>query len=381
MVTFLLVACSNSNGQVASHSASPESTRPTPSPALASPSPSPSPSSPAHLASAYGVLTDWQPSAGSYNVYLVTPDGAIAAKAQSSTPRIPTCGPNNATPYLPPPVSTSSSLAYFMDAQGQVRSLSPDGKVGDVWFSVAVGSGPYANGTVINRWSFFSVSPDGYYIAVTTVEYDGNGGAHTMLLVDNILTKGAIRIDAPSELRFQETGSTTLWPIGWHSARPVLAVVPVCSGAIVPTYWATELHVVDPITAERYWTIGGPDCLITGPPAPGGVLCETHGIDFVIAGWDGARLVQEPSGLSAQQAAYLSPNGKLIAVPDPSGTRFPYQSTKPLPMITCGWIDDSHVLGKAGVGPTQATVGNVSDGTITTLTVAGSCAGRIPGSL
>src|SRR4029077_16476646 len=66
----LLAACNSSSGQVASHSASLSRTGST-----ASPSPT------VARASAYGVLTDWRPGSGTYNVYLVTPEGAVAAHA------------------------------------------------------------------------------------------------------------------------------------------------------------------------------------------------------------------------------------------------------------------------------------------------------------
>jgi hypothetical protein len=359
----LLAACSSSSGPVATHSASPGRTGSTPT--SASPSPT------FHPASAYGVLTDWEQRAGSYNVYLVTPDGAVAAHAQASAPPIVTCGPNNSTPYTPPPVSTSDSRAYFMDSTGGVRSLSPDGTVGADLFTVAIGA---------HRWSFFSVSPDGTRVAATTVEYDTNGGATTSLFVDDLRANANVQVGTPSTLRFQETDSTTLWPVGWHSGQLVLAKVPACPGGIGPTYWASELHVVDPATAVRKVTIGAPDCAIFSPPTPGGVLCETHAIDFIVDGWDGVQVVQEPSGLAAQQWAYLSPNGKLIAVPDGTSTRIPYQNIKPLSMFACGWIDDTHLLG-VGAGNAPATIGSLTDGTVTTLTVAASCAGRIPGGL
>ena len=359
----LLAACSSSSGQIASHSASAGRTGSAVSPSPVVP-----------RASAYGVLTDWQLGAGTYHVSLVTPDGAVAATAQTTTPAIVPCGPGNTTPYLPAPVSTSSSRVYFMDGHGFVSSLSPDGTLSEnPRFSVAIGA---------NRWSSFSVSPDDTQVAATTVDYNGQGSATTYLFVDHLLPPSAnatMSIGTPGELRFQQTGSTTLWPVGWHAGRLVLAQVPVCPGAIGPTYWASELHVVDPATAVRKVTIGGPDCVIAGPPMPAGVLCENHAIDFIVDGWDGRLQVQEPSGLTAQEAAYLSPNGKLIAVPDATSTRIPYQNIKPLGMSACGWIDDSHLLGSGGSAP--AAVGNLSDGTVTTLTVAGACAGRIPGDL
>ena len=364
----LLAACNSSSGQVASHSASLSRTGST-----ASPSPT------VARASAYGVLTDWRPGSGTYNIYLVTPEGAVAAHALAISPEVLTCGPTNSTPYMPAPVSTSGSLAYFMEARGSVRSLSPDGTVSDVLFTVAIGTTATLPASVPPRWSFFSVSPDGTEVAAATVEYDSRGMATTRLFVDHLIPHANEQVGTSSTLRFQETDSTTLWPVGWHSGRLILAKVPACPGAVGPAYWASELHVVDPATAVRKVTIGGPDCVIAGPPTQGGVLCETRAIDFIVEGWDGSRQVQEPSGLTAQGPAYLSPNGKLIAVPDATSTRIPYQSIKPLSMSACGWIDDSHLLGSAGTAPAQ--IGNLSDGTVTTLTVAGTCVGRIPGGL
>ncbi|HET7465984.1 MAG TPA: hypothetical protein VFL29_04915 [Candidatus Dormibacteraeota bacterium] len=370
----LLAACSSAGGQVANHSASPVRTGA--SPASSSPS-SASPPATAHAADAYGVLTDWQPGASTYNVYLVTPDGGIAAHAQASTPAIVTCGPDNSTPYLPPPVSASHSLAYFMDARGDVRSLSPDGSTSDALFHVAVGA---------NKWSFFAVNPDGVHLAATTVTYNGQGLATTQLYVDQIVPNGVEQVGTPPSLRFQETGSTTLWPVGWHAGLLVLAVVPACPGAIGPTYWASELHVVDPGTAVRKVTIGGAGCVLAGPPSPAGAVCITGSGDAQVVGWDGRPRNAGPAG--TPHPIYISPNGQLLAsVADTTtnvvsgGTIIGAQNTTvSLPSLSmCGWVDDSHVLGAGGTGP--AKVGNVADRTVTTLNVSGFCAGRIPGDL
>src|ERR1700693_2613709 len=87
-----------------------------------SPSASPLPSE-----GAFAVLVT-PTSEPSYTVSLVGFDGKVASKAQASSPGKVTCG--NAVAALPPPVSTSNSRVYFMDAQGVVRFLTPGGQTG-----------------------------------------------------------------------------------------------------------------------------------------------------------------------------------------------------------------------------------------------------------
>jgi hypothetical protein len=109
------------------------------------------------------------------------------------------------------------------------------------------------------------------------------------------------------------------------------------------------------------------------------VLCETHAIDFEVRGWDDGLHLQEPSGLTAETPAYLSPSGGLIAVSDATSTHIAYQTISPLDLFVCGWIDDAHLIGQAGTDPTK--IGNLSNGNVDTLSISASCAGRIPGGL
>src|SRR5207248_9098927 len=56
-------------------------------------------------------------------------DGKVVASAQPSNPTPMTCG-DAAAAVLPVPVSTSSTRAYFLDAQGNVNYLTPNGETG-----------------------------------------------------------------------------------------------------------------------------------------------------------------------------------------------------------------------------------------------------------
>src|SRR5205823_5447330 len=93
----------------------------------ASPSPSARPS-PSPVVGGYAVLATTG-TIDSYTVSLVGIDGSVAASATASNPTQLTCG-DAASALLPVPVSTSDTRVYFLDAQGNVRFLTPNGETG-----------------------------------------------------------------------------------------------------------------------------------------------------------------------------------------------------------------------------------------------------------
>src|SRR5258708_11850921 len=114
----------------ASHSpsTSPGTTQPSSSaspigtPSSSPPSPTPPP------VGQYGVLVT-QAGGDTYAVSIVGLDGTVVASAQPSNPTTMTCGDSTAA-VLPVPVSTTSTRVYFLDAQGYVNYLTPNGETG-----------------------------------------------------------------------------------------------------------------------------------------------------------------------------------------------------------------------------------------------------------
>ena len=354
----VLAACGSTS--TAAHStpgASPSSAVSASPTSVQSPSPSPS-SAPV---TPYGVLVT-QGNTDTYTVTLVGADGKIVASAVPSSPTQMTCGDAAAAP-LPLPVSTSDTRVYFLDAQGNVNFLTPNGETG---VATRVPAGGQTR-------SMFAVSPDDHRIAVIEDTYTASG-ATTLLYVED-LNGGTNHVKL-----FSETGAYTLWPIGWHGeSNLVVAKVPSCTQGGGPTCCGPqELHVVDPATGVRRFTLGGPTCIPVGSSSPGGVLCENS--DFTqakVLSWTGATL--ESVSIQGPTPAYLSPDGIAIALDTQSQTTFA-GAKQTLDLVACGWIDASHVIA-GGDTQQQARVGDITSGNIVPVAAQGTCGGRIPGGL
>lgn len=323
----------------------------------ATPSPSASIDRPPTVSGAYGVLADLL--AGSnYAVAIVGVDGKVAANTQATTPTTPSC-PRVGAAAVPYPVSTSNNAAYFMDAAGAVRWLSPSGSTSKSPV-ITLPIGPTTR-------SVFAVSPDDSRMAVAVIDFSPNGAA-TRLFVDDLGVGGA------HNLIFSETGQYTLWPIGWHAGYLVVAKVAACTNGIGPIWSGqVELHVVDPTTAVRKYTLGGSGCTILGPVSEGGLVCQVgtqgHEVD-----WTGKTFASFDSGGTE---SFLSPDGKTLAIITDNATNLHYTLING--MQACVFIDDSHLL-SGGDAQSQPKVA-VPNGSITPVSATGDCAGRVPGSL
>jgi hypothetical protein len=302
-------------------------------------------------------------STGNYTVSLVGIDGRVVASALSGTPAAVSC-PNATAGNAPPPISTSNTRAYFMDAQGVVRFLASNGDAGR---ATTVPIGPA-------RRSSFAVSPDDQRIAVVVIDFTPNG-ANTKLYVED-LNGGGHHLDL-----FSDAGAFTLWATGWRGTNNlVVAKVPSC---VPPTggplcCGAQELHVVDPGTAIRRSTVGSPTCLIAGPPTPGGAVCENATQANVLT-WTGVAVTSFE--IAGQTPAYLSPDGQRVAIvstSDPTTTLLPDKKT--IAVVACGWIDNSHIF-SGGDAQRQPRIADIITGKIIPIPAQGNCAGRIPGGL
>jgi hypothetical protein len=329
-----------------------------------SPSANPSGSpTPVQVTSAFAVLVS-PLSTTSYTVSLVGIDGRVVASQQASTPGAVSCA-NAAAAVVPPPVSTSDTRVYFMDAQGIVRFLAPNGDAGRAT-TVPIGAA---------QRSMFAVSPDDQRIAVIVDDFTSSGATTRLYLED--LNGGGNHVDV-----FSESGAYTLWPTGWHGTNNlVVAKVPACTQGGGPfSAGPQEFHVVDPRTALRRFTVGGPTCVIAGPPSAAGAVCEDTAAfaQANVVSWTGT--TSRSLTIAGPTLAYLSPNGSQVALVGSAGTVIQESSRQFAGMQACGWIDDTHVF-SGGDTQLQPRVGDVTNGNVVPIAAQGDCAGRIPGGL
>jgi hypothetical protein len=355
VLALLTAACSLPGSTAKSPSPTASSARPN------SPSPSRSPSS-TPVAGSFGVLVS-SLSGTSYTVSLVGIDGRVIASAIANTPATVTCA-NAAAGLVPPPVSTSDTRVYFMDALGVVRYLSPNGDTGQ---AITLPIGPAQR-------SLFAVSPDDTLMAVVVLDFTASG-ATTKLYMYQLQAGGS------QVLLYSQSGAYTLWPTGWHGMNNlVVAKVPACTqGGGFGCCGPQELHVVDPTTAVRRFVIGGSGCIISGPPSPGGVSCETTAGTDTVYSWTNLLLRTYPVPAVGLGPIYLSPNGEHLAL-STDVNQTTVEGYSMLSMGVCGWIDDTHIL-VGGDTQQQPRVGDVTSGQIVPVAAQGDCAGRIPGGL
>lgn len=315
------------------------------------------------LTGSYGVLVT-QGNADTYTVSIVGTDGKVVASATPSSPTQVTCG-DAAAAVLPPPVSTSGTRVYFLDAQGNVDFLTPNGETGQATRVPAGG----------NVRSMFAVSPDDQRIAVVDNTYTSTG-ANTVLYVEDV-NGGGNHVKL-----FSETGAYTLWPVGWHGTNNlVVAKVPSCTQGGGPLCCGPlELHVVDPTTGVRRFTVGSSSCLIAGAATPAGVMCEnTSFSSATIVNWTGASVRSYP--IQGPVAAFLSPDGSAVALVDSGAGTTTFTGVKQtMNLLTCGWMDSTHVF-SGGDTQQQALVGDVTTGNIVPIAAQGTCGGTLPGGL
>jgi hypothetical protein len=332
---------------------------------------SPSPSPPGN---AYGVLITRQTEI-TYTLSLVGIDGRVAATAQASTPHPVSCS-DMSTPIPLLPVSTSDSRAYYMDASGAVAWVSPKGRS-----AAPIATLPAPTTT---RRTLFAVSPDDQQMAVVVADFTQADATATTNLYVYDLNKGGTQ-----KLLYAQTGPRTLLPVGWHGTdNLVLAAAPTsCVGSDPFCCGMQELHVVDPATADRRFTLGSwGKCPIAGPPSPAGVVCENLPLTgATVLSWTGTTLRSLRFGVYV--SLYLSPNGANLATVDQSGTGLwnwdeaRFDGSINGIMFGCSWIDDSHLLGKGIPQEQHAWIADITDGHVIPVAAQGDCAGRLPGGL
>jgi hypothetical protein len=203
-----------------------------------------------------------------FQVSLVQLDGSVLAKTQA---KLRTNAAGTPLPFL----SASSSRAYFLDGDTQLKSLSPDGKVAAVR--------DIAGNDHIR--SAFAVSPDDRRIAISTIDYS-QVPPFLRLSVEDL--KGGNRTEIFS------SGSLYVWPVAWHQGKLVVAVgdayptgpppqgsahpwcLPVFGACVADNpYAATHgYHVVDPTDATRLASLGSDQCEMEGLLTNAGTMCR-----------------------------------------------------------------------------------------------------------
>jgi len=350
----VLIAGCGGQASHATASASPRAT----SSVAASPTSSTA-GSPAPITGAFAVLATSPSSADTYTVSIVGVDGKVVGSAQASSPTAVTCG-DAAAAVLPLPISVSDDRAYYMDAQGVVRFLTVQGESGRAT-TVPVGGG---------RRSMFAVSPDDQRIAVIVSDFTSAGAAIKLYVED--LNGGGNHADI-----YSQSSAFSLWPIGWHGTdNLVVAKVPACTQGGGPfSASPLELHVVDPATAERHFTLGGPTCVVAGAASPAGVVCEDTSTSLLKQlTWTGGIVKTIP--LHNLAPAYLSPDGSSIAVVGVGVTNIFVGGSKNFE--ACGWIDSTHMIGGTSAQP---RVWDFTKAALIAVAAQGTCAGRLPGGL
>ena len=366
VAAIMVAACGGGGNNTASHSPTQSNSpgREASAAPTSQPAATPSPSSPPPVTVPYGVLVGSQ-AANTYGVSLIAANGRVAATAQASTPVSVSCA-NTAAAVVPLPVSSSNSRVYFMDAKGAIHFLAPDGTTGQVTTVPA--------GTASQR-SMFAVSPDDQRIAVVVDGYSPSG-ASTRVYVED-LSGGGHHLDI-----FSESGPRSLWPVGWHGTNNlVLAVVPACTQGGGPYCCGPiELHVVDPATANRRFTIGSGTCRIAGAASPAGVACVETGSYTTanVYSWTAGKL--RSLAINGPAFVYVSPGGGMVAMVDNNGTSFTIGAASIAGMFACGWIDDTHVM-SGGDAQHQPRIAQPVAGTIVPVAAEGDCGGRLPGGL
>jgi hypothetical protein len=325
---------------------------------------------------------------------IISTCGTVVASARVAAPSVRYCGAppvggqSVSGALLQLPVSATNDKVFFRDGDTKIRYLTTDGRTGD---ATTVPGGP-------NLISFFSVSPDDVRIAVVVVDLSNvqsaeQGIAAGQISADTIklrlyvedLEGGGHHADIYSVTWSNKDGLNTLWPMGWHSGRLVLALMSACGFEGLPP--PIEWHVADASTANRLATIQGSAnyCATGFWPTPAGVACADFSKpEARIYDWTGKVTATVPTDNFGTDPE-LSPSGQLWSLSNGGGLGNPSPVARiakvaggPAVVVAghmaCLWIDDSTWMSP------DAVVAFPS-GVVKPLPAMGQCAGRFPGGL
>ena len=325
------------------------------------------PAAPCRLqAPSYGLLINYGTTAD--QLVMVGPDGCTGSSVQFARPSPVGCGQGMGA-LAAPPVSASNDKVYFRDGDSKIRSLTPAGATADV---TTVPGGP-------SRITAFSVSPDDTRIAVVVEDLSNPSSIALQLYVEDLVGGGHHSVIYTSTATPGKS-PTTLWPMGWHAGKLVLAVVTACTFEQVPA--PAAWHVVSASTALRLVTVGDAYCMPGWWPSPAGLVCtDTNTMQVRVYNWSG-QITSTVPGNGGSPA--LSPDGSLVSTAnggglgDPSPVTTIVHSTGGVQVVNpgvmaCLWIDSTSLLAPDAVF-------SYPGGDVVSET-AGQCAGRFPGGL
>ncbi|HEY8641796.1 MAG TPA: hypothetical protein VIO84_03410, partial [Candidatus Dormibacteraeota bacterium] len=268
-----------------------------------------------------------------YSVTLISSEGKVVAKQAA---RLPDVFSYTRVPPATPLVSASGSRAYFLDGNGDVRYVAPDGRSG---LAVHV---PEDQHTAIA----FAPSPDDSRIAVSTLTY---AGAETSAPVH--LRMWLQDLDGRNVQELFSSDQVTEWPVGWHAGNLVVGVGPAWAGnaATNPYNVFNGYHVVSPASGDRIVTMAT-DCSF-GPLIAAGTACARADGGYGVVGWDGAFTRYGTTTSGALFDLRAAPDGSsLSGRPGPIGTpltlyaRDGSSSSEKPSGVSMGWIDPAHVV-------------------------------------
>lgn len=341
-------------------------------------------STPSSAAShSFAVLVDFPngtgPQSTGYDLVLVATDGHIAGRVHAATRSFihTVGGPGGAAAPDLPEVSVANDRVYYLDGDQQVSYLGPDGSTATV--TKVPGSASAHAG--------FAVSPDGSRIAVSVLAYQGNAASMTLYVEDSGGGNHHVIFQSSSEYA---------WPVAWHRSYLVLAIGPLFSqqGLVLNPYFASSYHVVDPASADRKATIGGPDyisaCEVSGLLVSAGTACfhrANNQSEFWLLDWTGHQFAISAAASpysvgslapSTGQVAICCNDSTAVVVNHPAGD-FTATQLKGSDSWPC-WLDDQRVLvGSVNQHQFQPGVLDVATGRVILVDAHGFCAAVLGG--
>ena len=132
--------------------------------------------------------------------------------------------------------------------------------------------------------------------------------------------------------------------------------------------------------------------MLAGPPSPAGAVCEDRNAFAQANVVDWTAVTRRSFPIQGPTPAMISPNGSLVALVPGADTGFDGTPRTLAGFQACGWIDDTHVIGRQA-GNEIPLIFDITTGDLRMMEVPPAatgvrelirtldCAGRIPGGL
>jgi hypothetical protein len=284
-------------------------------------------------------------------VAIVRLDGRAVAKQSFNARAVPRIG--NAAPVMQPEAVAVRGKVYYADGSGQVRSLTPDGKV------VPVTRFPLINSQQVLS---FVVSPDGAKLVATVFSWPPVHNPPPQTPVQPAFGPGDMALDvytaaagqAPSRVHHQ------VWPQTNQLPRDVLQVVGWGTNGPLATT-DTVLGTQQPLPGQRFFghlaeldadgtpgqRVGGQSCGAVSVTAEEIVLClDPTFTNASVRTRAGGVLYTLPSVAGGSyQGAVLAPDGQKAVYGSTVISRDGSKVPLPPQFYTEGWLDGQTLIG------------------------------------